>query len=207
MKILMLAVALTALALPALAQQKTRQSDDTPELPSACHDKPVPSAFDGVAYPIDGDTIAMAGGGPHIRLWGIQAPELRDKDKQETVPGMRARATLDALLLTGAHKVRIAPTKWDRYCRLVAIVTVTPEVMMSHPGTGGASTPTPLVAVDASLAMLFKGVAYGFYLDDAIPGHPEISEAYAQAEAKARTSSEGLWPFWLGEAARARQPK
>jgi endonuclease YncB( thermonuclease family) len=168
------------------------------ELPPACRDKPVPSPFDAQAYPLDGNTVAVLGGGPHIRLWGIQAPELRDKDRQETVPGMRARAALDALLLTGAHKVRIAPAKWDRQCRLVAIVTVTPEIPMSHPGTEGARTPTPLVAVDAGLTMLFKGFAYGFSLDDAISGQPGLNESYAQAEASARKRLEGLWPIWLG---------
>src|SRR5215218_922009 len=61
----------------------------------------LPGKWEGIAFAIDGATLAGAGLKPSIRLWGIQAPELRDKDKQETAPGMRARAAVEDLLLAG----------------------------------------------------------------------------------------------------------
>ena len=116
------------------------------------------------------------------------------------MPGMRARAALDALAPDGAHtRCASRPPNGTASAALRAIVTVTPEIAMSHPGTEGApGQPTPLVAVDAGLTMLFKGFAYGFSLDVAISGPPELNASYAQAEASARKRLEGLWPIWLG---------
>src|SRR5262245_18023758 len=59
---------------------------------------PLPAAWSGQAYATDGDTLAGVGLKAHIRFWGIQAPELRGGAKEETVAGMRARATLEYLL-------------------------------------------------------------------------------------------------------------
>ncbi len=36
----------------------------------------LPKPFDGVAFAIDGNTLAVAGLRPRVRIWGIQAPEL-----------------------------------------------------------------------------------------------------------------------------------
>ena len=61
-----------------------------------------------------GGTLAGAGLRPRLRLWGIQAPELRDKDKQETVPGMASRAALENLLVAGGRRVSCRALKWRK---------------------------------------------------------------------------------------------
>jgi len=140
---------------------------------------PLPQKWEGTAFAIDGDTLAGVGLKPHIRIWGIQAPELRDKDKQETVAGMSARATLAQLLATDAQKVRCDPLKYDRYCRWVA---------------------TCLVKVtDAGRYMIAHGMAYGFYLEDIVGGSTALSLSYVEMEQLARQEKRGLWPVWLGE--------
>ena len=91
----------------------------------SCRAKPVPPPIEGRASAVDGDTLAFApsavvgtGAVTRIRLWGVQAPEPRDKQTgQETVAGMVARSAL-ADRLSGP--IRCEPGKWDRYCRLVA---------------------------------------------------------------------------------------
>jgi endonuclease YncB( thermonuclease family) len=138
----------------------------------------LPKPFDGVAFAITGDTLAVVGLRPHLRLWGIQAPE-RDRDKQETVPGMRARAALDALLTPADHKIHCNPDKWDGDCRIVALcVAKTTDI-------GGR--------------MIDNGMAYGFGLDDVDKADGPLSLSYAESEAAARTEMRGLWPEWLGK--------
>ena len=53
--------------------------------------------------------------------------------------------------------------------------------------------------IDLGDAMLNAGMAYGFYLDDVIPGRPQLSESYARSENMARNKKIGLWKDWLGE--------
>ena len=177
MKTLGLAVALivtgmAALALPALAQP-------------AKDCGAVPDEVAGPASVIDGDTIAIQGLKPHIRLWGVQAPELRDKGtNQETVPGMRARAALAELMTFGGGDVTCRPTKFDRYCRLVAIC-MAPRGDY-HPE-------------DIGWAMIDRGFAYGAWLEDVAPGQPALGRNYAWIEHQARKDRRGLWPAWLGE--------
>jgi endonuclease YncB( thermonuclease family) len=139
----------------------------------------LPKPFDGVAFAIDGNTLAVAGLRPRVRIWGIQAPELRDKDKQETVPGMRARAALDELLAPAGHKIHCNPDKWDRDCRIVALcVAKTTDI-------GGR--------------MIDNGMAYGFDLHDVDKADVPLSLSYAESEAAARKEMRGLWPEWLGK--------
>jgi endonuclease YncB( thermonuclease family) len=164
--VLAAAALLSAFALPALAQQKK----DCGALP------PV---FDGIAFTGDGDTIYGVGLKPGVRLWGLNAPELRDGAKAETVPGMRARALVADLLAAAGHKVHCAPIEWDGYCRVVATCTT---------GAG----------VDLTLASLQAGLAYGFYLARH-PDQVETALKYSNAEAAARKERKGLWPEWLGE--------
>jgi endonuclease YncB( thermonuclease family) len=187
---------LTAVASAAFAQ------GSAPAAPAACRDKKLPAPFDAEGYALDGAALIVTGFAPHVRLWGVQAPRLRDKDGQETMPGMAARAGLEDLLDAAAHKIHIAPTGWDRECRLVAIVTNLPTSMPD-----GSLAPSPPVAVDIGLAMLSLGFAYGFPLDEPIRDRPELGQAYAHAEAQARKTSGGLWPFWLGEAERTPRQK
>ena len=101
-----IAVLLLLAPFSTFAQTPPQQSNSA-ELPAACRDLPVPAAFEAEAYAIDGDTLAFVGLKPHVRIWGIQAPELRDKDNLETVPGMRLRAALEDLMATAARKNRI----------------------------------------------------------------------------------------------------
>lgn len=196
-KAAILAVLATLIALPAAAQPALTISPQTrplqannAELPSACRDKPVPTRIEGHGYAGDGDTITMAGLKPRVRIWGVQAPELRDKQGAETVPGMRARALVEDLLSRSGHKVVCQPAKWDRYCRYVAYC----EALEMGDQAGLLRTPQ-----DIGAWLLDEGVAYGFYLDDTFPGHPELSNWYANFEAKARQDRKGLWPIWLDQ--------
>lgn len=191
MKTLLAAIVLTALAVPAFAQNAPRKAIKVREEPKCLSEKwPLPQPAEGEAFAIDGDTIAVAGLKQHIRLWGIQAPELRRKETPaataiETVAGMKSRAALEDELEANRRLVLYEPTKWDHYCRIVARAWVRPT--------------TTADKVDLSALMLRKGFAYGFYLDDTIPGAPEISRNYASAEAIARKARVGLWKDWLGE--------
>ena len=106
---------------------------------------PLPPVFEGVAFVGDGDTIYGTGFKAGIRVWGMNAPELRTRDKAETVPGMRARALVADLLADAGHKVRVDPIEWDGYCRVVATVRTAR-------------------GVDLTLAAIEAGMAYGFYL-------------------------------------------
>ncbi len=158
------------LAWPAAAQ----------DAPASVKCGPLPDAFDGLAFSGDGDTIYGVGLERGIRLWGIQAPELRDKTTgQETVPGMRTRAALEDLFAASGHRVTCAPRKWDRFCRVVA---------SCHAG-----------AVDVQLELLRQGLAYGFWLSDTTVDDTALGLAYAAAEAEARKQRRGLWKDWLGE--------
>ena len=149
----------------------------------------LPEKWEGIAFAIDGSTLAGAGLKPHIHLWGIQAPELRDKDKIETVPGMRARAAVEDLLLAGERRVTCRSSKFDRTCRIVAQCTVTLE-------SPRGSVPAPH---DLSLRLLEDGLAYSFYLDETLPWDKTANERYGYHEALARQARKGLWPMWLGE--------
>lgn len=138
----------------------------------------LPKPFDGAAFAVTGDTLAVVGLKPRVRIWGIQAPELRDRDGQETVPGMRARAALDDLLTPADHLIHCNPGKWDHDCRIVALcVARTTEI-------GGR--------------MIDNGMAYGFDLHDVGKADVPLSLSYAESEAAARKELRGLWPDWLG---------
>lgn len=68
-----------------------------------------------VAYVIDGDTLALDGVEPRIRLWGVDAPE-RDQ--------RGAQAATDALKSLAGQGVRVSYIQIDRdrYSRIVARV-------------------------------------------------------------------------------------
>jgi endonuclease YncB( thermonuclease family) len=169
---------------PILAVLAASAALSTATAPAAAQDKcgPLPGPFEGLAFAGDGDTLYGLGYAPPIRLWGVQAPELRDKASgQEAAAGMRARAALEDALQASAHRATCTPRKFDRYCRVVATCTTT--------GQGGS--------VDLALALLRAGLAYGFWLADATDG--DMSLAYAAAEAEARRQRRGLWKGWLGE--------
>lgn len=171
MKTIALAALVATIAAPALGQQPSKDCG------------PLPGAFAGVAFAGDGDTIYGVDYKAPIRLWGLQAPELRDQAPGnkggESVAGMRTRAALEDMLAASGWKVACTPRKWDRYCRVVARCTA-----------GN---------IDVSLELVKAGLAYGFYLSDTPAADVATSIAYAQAEADARKAKRGLWPQWLGE--------
>lgn len=175
MKTPMLAAAIAALPLAVAAQEVADQRPRPAQTGRDCG--ALPGTFEGHAFSGDGDTIYGVGYGPPIRLWGVQAPELRDSGKGETVPGMRTRAALEDLFAVADWKVRCEPRKFDRYCRVVASCTAGDK--------------------DVSLELLRAGLAYGFWLSDA--AGPGTSVTYARAEAEARRERRGLWKMWLGE--------
>lgn len=168
MKMLLLAAGLALLPATAWSQHAKRDCG------------PLPAPFDGIAFTGDGDTIYGVNYRPAIRLWGMNAPELRDGQKAETQPGMTARALVASLLTEGGHRATCKPIEWDGYCRIVATCT-----------TAGR---------DITLEVLKAGLAYGFYLAK----HPDLldqAKAYDEAEYAARRARLGLWPYWLGEKA------
>ncbi len=115
-------------------------------------------AWDGQAFAIDGQTLGGTGLKAHLRIWGIQAPELRDTTRVESVPGMRARAFLADLLAKADHKVKCRPARFDRECRIVAQCSV---------GDQG----------DLGGSMIAGGMAYGFELDDMAPSALSCGDA------------------------------
>ncbi|MDP1750022.1 MAG: thermonuclease family protein [Reyranella sp.] len=144
----------------------------------------LPKEWMGEAFAIDGITLGGAGLKPRLRLWGVQAGELRDRQSgQETVAGMRARAALEDMLDKAEHKVKCRAVRWDRDCHVVAQCTV-------------EASPAPL---DLGGYMIASGMAYGFRLEEVLPWEPRASQRYAGAEAEARKAKRGLWPVWLGE--------
>lgn len=144
---------------------------------------PLPDSWSGQAYAIDGGTLAGVGLKAHIRIWGIQAPELRDAARNETIAGMRARATLEDLLSRSDHKVKCRIAKLDRDCKAVAQCSL----------DAGADS------IDVGGAMIASGMAYGFSLEETLSWEPKASQRYADAEFEARKQRRGLWPLWLGE--------
>lgn len=170
MKTALLAAGLVALALPVAAKSPPKQ-------PKECG--ALPGAFEGVGFVGDGDTINVVGMRPGVRLWGLNAAELRDRQHAETMPGMKARALVADLLTSADNKVRCEPIEWDSYCRIVA-------TCLTGDGT------------DLTMASLKAGLSYGFYLAK----HPQLVDtalAYARAETEARRERRGLWPIWMGE--------
>lgn len=179
--ILLLATTVTAAA----AQQPRRTPPEAagPAKADCAQQGELPKSWHGQAFAIDGSTLAGVGLKPHLRIWGIQSAELRDRQTgQETVPGMRARAALDDLLAKSDHKLKCRPAKFDHTCHVVA------QCSLDDPQAG-----------DVGGALIAGGMAYGFLLDDALPWEPRAGQRYADAEFEARKARRGLWPMWLGE--------
>lgn len=167
-------------------QRRPAESDKGSDKPADCTTTlgALPKEWLGEAFAVDGITLGGAGLKPQLRLWGVQAGELRDRlSGQETVAGMRARAALEDMLDKAEHKVKCRAVRWDRNCHVVAQCTV-------------EAAPAPL---DLGGYLIASGMAYGFRLDEALPWEPRASQRYAGAEAEARKAKRGLWPVWLGE--------
>ena len=171
-----------AIAADASAQQRKPPPAPPPETKSSeCSAAgELPKAWDGQAFAIDGHTLGGVGLRAHLRIWGIQTPELRDTGKAESVPGMRARAFLADLLAKSDHKVKCRPARFDSECRIVAQCSV---------GDAG----------DLGGSMIAGGMAYGHDLDEALPWESRAGQRYADAEFEARKARKGLWPVWMGD--------
>ncbi len=182
----LLLLVLAAVTTQASAQQQRRAPAEPVEAAKSECAAPgdLTKAWQGQAFGIDGHTLGGAGLKPHLRIWGIQTAELRDKQTgQETPAGMRARATLEDLLAKADHKVKCRPLRLDRSsCQLVA------QCSLDDPQGG-----------DLGGAMIAAGMAYGLALDDAPSWEPRAGQRYADAEFEARKAKRGLWPTWLGE--------
>ena len=174
-------LALAVIAGPTLAQSSKPGASP----PEKCSDRycALPPKIEGLGFQGDADTIHVTGYPRPIRIWGVQAPELRDKDKAETVSGMASRALVDDLFHEARRATTCVTTKYDLYCRAVAVCSI---------GTGGA-------AKELGLELIKAGMAYGFYLEEPVAGMPDINLRYADAEYDARKAGRGLWPAWLGE--------
>ena len=182
----LLLAAATSVAASASAQQRKPPATPPPEAKSSdcsATSGELPKAWDGQAFAIDGHTLGGTGLKAHLRIWGIQAPELRDATRAESVTGMRARAFLADLLAKADHKVKCRPARFDRECRIVA------QCSLADPG--GSS--------DLGGSMIAAGMAYGLDLDEALPWETRAGQRYADAEFEARKARKGLWPVWLGD--------
>jgi endonuclease YncB( thermonuclease family) len=182
----LLLAGVAAIAADASAQQRKPPATPPPEAKSSdCSAAAgeLPKAWDGQAFAIDGHTLGGTGLKAHLRIWGIQAPELRDATRAESVTGMRARAFLADLLAKADHKVKCRPARFDRECRIVA------QCSLADPG--GSS--------DLGGSMIAGGMAYGFDLDETLPWESRAGQRYADAEFEARKARKGLWPVWLGD--------
>ena len=142
----------------------------------------LPQTWSGQAFAIDGEMLGGNGLKTPIRIWGVQAPALRDASRLETVPGMRARATLEDLLARADHKVKCRIARYDQECRLVAQCAL-----------------DEAQPIDLGGALLASGVAYGHELDEPLSWEPRAAQRYADAEFEARKARKGTWPHWLGE--------
>lgn len=142
----------------------------------------LPQNWAGQVFALDGETLGGSGLKAPLRIWGVQAPTLRDAQRIETVPGMRARAALEDLLGRADHKVKCRIARYDSGCRLVAQCAL-----------------DEAQPIDLGGAMLASGVVYGHELDEPLSWEPRAAQRYADAEYEARKARKGSWPHWLGE--------
>jgi endonuclease YncB( thermonuclease family) len=142
----------------------------------------LPKFISGDGYAVDGDTIVLLVDGRRygeVRLFGIDAPELRGKtSKEETQAGLRAREALDRLLAAHDDQVRVIPIEHDHYCRIVARIEVD--------------------GLDVAEAMLRGGWAYVFTAWAFRGRDVALAKAYVAVQRQARDAAAGLWPLWLG---------
>lgn len=189
-RVVPLSIVLALLSGIAVAQPKPPAAPAAPAAPTAAPAKPaacasagaLPQTWSGQAFAIDGETLGGTGLKAPLKLWGLQAPALRDRDRMETVAGMRARATLEDLLARSDHKVKCRAQRYDSECRIVAQCAL-----------------DEAQPIDLGGAMLASGIAWGHELDEPLAWEPRASQRYADAEFEARKARKGLWPHWLGE--------
>lgn len=122
----------------------------------------------GPAVALDGDTILVAG--ERVRLWGIDAPEMRDWPW-----GAHSRAALDRIV--AGHEISCTEYARDRYKRPVAVC---------H-----------RIADDTELgiALLLAGraVVYRRFTAAATGALAELAEIYDAGERRAIAQGRGVW--------------
>lgn len=119
---------------------------------------------------IDGDTVTLTtreGTKLRVRLYGIDAPEVRHEERPGQPYGKEARAALAALVLGGSVTVEIVDI--DAHRRMVGIV---------HRS-----------GVDINLEMVRSGYAWAYRRYLSAP----YASRYLDAEKKARGQRLGLW--------------
>ncbi len=118
----------------------------------------------------DGDTLAVAdrgGGRVTVRLYGIDAPEIRHRDRPGQAFGREARQALKSMTL--GRTVRVDVVDVDTHRRSVGVVTVR--------------------GVDVNLAMVSAGFAWAYRRHLSAP----YASEYLRAEKEARAKRLGLW--------------
>ncbi len=137
----------------------------------------------GAAVALDGDTILVAG--KRVRLWGIDAPEMKDWPL-----GAHARAALDRLLRSG-DGVNCAVIDRDKYKRPVAQCVTRLAFFFGDTRD----------RVDLAAAMVGSGraVVYRRYTAKANNAWLErLAERYDTLEARAVKARHGIWKDFGG---------
>ena len=134
------------------------------------------SALTGrVTYVIDGDTVVvrMASGGDevHVRLIGIDTPEISHDGRPSDCYGRRASEITRELALDRDVELQPGRERHDRYGRLLAYVRV----------IGGPD--------DLERVLITRGAARTL----TIPPNDERAAAYAELQDAARQAGRGLW--------------
>ncbi|MEJ2593117.1 MAG: thermonuclease family protein, partial [Candidatus Thiodiazotropha sp.] len=151
---------------------------------------PSPSAADSCSVPkdaelaavrqvIDGDTLQLRDG-RHVRLIGLDTPEIGHDGKRDMPGGQAAKAALRRLVREGGDRVylQLGRESRDRYHRWLAHL-YTPD---------GKSL---------TQALLREGLGRQI----AFPPNLSNFECYRDAEASARANKRGLWQTAVQEAA------
>ena len=124
-----------------------------------------------VTYVIDGDTVVLADG-RHVRLIGIDTPELGHGGRASQPFAQTARSVLVRLLAASSDRValRYGQTRRDHYGRTLAHLFLADDTSVSA-------------------ALLRQGYATALV----VPPNLWNASCYGQAESSARESREGIW--------------
>jgi micrococcal nuclease len=131
--------------------------------------QPGSSQWAQVEFVIDGDTFVLADG-PHVRLIGINAPEVGKDDVPDEPLAQAARAQLERMLGGKRVKLLFGREAYDHYGRLLA-----------HAWLADGQS------VEETLLRL------GLAVQIAIPPNIERTLAYEAAESAARAARRGIW--------------
>jgi micrococcal nuclease len=135
--------------------------------------RPAGSLAGRVTYVIDGDTVVvrLASDEVHVRLIGVNTPEIAHYGKPGECFGLRAARLTRRLVLGRQVLLRPGRERHDRYGRLLAYVRV----------LGGPA--------DLERTLLARGAARTL----AIVPNVDRAAAYAELERAARRARRGLW--------------